>query len=226
MRPGADLERSEVNLMSNEASTHGSTVRWQSVDDIEQGPFSPEIAPIEMMTRMTTSQWLATTLNKIYAGESSGFSDTDIGISLRVLRNPQGLPRGNFEEYIKTISRLGGPESHDLDGSLWIWIQTEWLTDAQLLGTLAYKWNDYHAYVMRKYELKVAATRMLELVTMAGNQIARMSATRQMATTGVQAVMEDVQPPRAPRRDDPPVYDDFEEEGEWEGMEEQGSTKL
>ena len=189
---------------------------YARIDDIlpqiHENPASPAVLANEYKERMSTKEWLESALSKIQAGESTGFDDIATATALAAIGATRGMLRDNFEKYIKCVSTFAPRDVRDKDGSLWLWVSSEWLTEVQLLGILAHKWNQYHPYVMTEVAARTVAKTIHGLINDAGAVIAHATITRRLAEGDSAETMQEGAPARVPEEGDPPIYDDVDEE--------------
>ena len=177
-----------------------------------ENPASPAALLIDCRERMSTTEWLESALRKLQAGESTGLNDIATVRSLAAIGATRGMLRDNFEEYIKCVSTFASVDVRDEDGSRWLWVSTEWLTEVQLLGILAREWNKYHPYVMTEVAACGVAKAIHDLVYAAATIISLAETARHQAGGESAETMPEGAPARVPKEGDPPIYDDDEEE--------------
>ena len=172
-----------------------------ALDDVDENPYNSAVTRNDMMTRASTREWLFRFENFMLA-----------------MTQRRGFRFENFMEYIRLVG-THDPDLRDNDGSLWIWVQTEHLSDLHLLRLLFTLWSMYHPYVYTAWKKWNELDRIRLTIEERCSEIALARTTislMQAESNGIN--MDDERPARIPEPGDPCVEEDSSEDEEWQGL--------
>ena len=201
-------------------------------------PWLPAASGTEIRNRPSTKDWLDKVVKRMK--EERAWSD-EVRDGILAMVAPGCVLREVFEYYIARIGEedalemalemaaIGEDDAaklteeqetiqkrfNDYDGSLWIHIQEEQLTEVQLLILLYQFWDEYHPFVLSERTETQKIYMIKHKIEEEVSQIAHQRLSEAMALGSLN--IADELPARVPRKEDPEVISSGSGDESWEG---------